>query len=243
MRRKPKTESRQVKKEGKDKVRRIAIIIVIAVMLVANSILAVGQDPEASPQAVRGDPIPGEAGYGVELGLDPTSGKILELLVYRGQTQVQALRVCTPNAVPRQSPVGSIYTTDYNFDGHGDLALETAFEQGNASYCIWLYNPKTGRFVFSEELSRLTNPSPDAKTHSVISYVKEDCSICYRRESFRWAKGQLVPVREESVMPAALGLQLPTGCGWLRTVREEKNGKMVFVSRTQINSAGQECLP
>jgi hypothetical protein len=67
---------------------------------------------------------------------------------------------------------------------------KTAFEQGNASYCIWLYNPKTGRFVFSEELSRLTNPSPDAKTHAV-SYVKENCSICYRRESFRWAKGTI----------------------------------------------------
>ena len=223
--------------------RRIAIIIVIGAMLVANSILAAGQDPEASPQAVRGDPIPGEAGYGVELGLDPTSGKILELLVYRGQTQVQALKVCTPDAIPRKSPIGSMYTTDYNFDGYGDLALETAFKQGNASYCIWLYNPKTGRFVFSEQLSRLTNPSPDAKTHTVISYVKEDCSICYRRESFRWVKGQLVPVREESVMPADLGLQLPMGCGWLRTVREEKKGKMAFVSRTQINSAGQECLP
>jgi hypothetical protein len=44
-------------------------------------------------------------------------------------------------------------------------------------------------------------------------------------------------------MPADLDLQLPMGCGWLRTVKEEKNGKMVFVSRTQINSAGQECLP
>ena len=58
--------------------------------------------------------------------------------MYRGQKQVQALKMCTPEPVPRESPVGTMYTTDYNFDGHGDLALETAFKQGNASYCIWL---------------------------------------------------------------------------------------------------------
>jgi hypothetical protein len=66
------------------------------------------------------------AGYGVELGLDPASGKILELLVYRGQKRLQALKVCTPEPVPRESPVGTMDTTDYNFDGYSDLALETA---------------------------------------------------------------------------------------------------------------------
>jgi len=223
-------------------VRRIARFVVVALMLGATSVLVAKPRPEASPQAVRGEPIPGDAGYGVELGLDPQSGQILELLVYRGEKQVQALKVCTTEPVPRETPVGSIYYTD-NFDGHGDLALETAFKQGNAFYCVWLFNPKTGRFVASPELSKLTNPSPDANTHTVISYVKEDCPICYRRESYRWSKGQLVPVREESVMPADLGLQPPLGCGWLRTLRGKKNGKMVFVSRTQINSAGQECLP
>lgn len=226
-----------------EKVLRIKTIVVIAVMLLVTNVLASKPDSEGLPQTVRGDPIPGETQYGVELGLDPTGGKILELLIYRGQKLWQALKVCTPEPVPRASPVGNIYYTDYNFDGHSDLALEVAFKEGNASYCVWLFDSKTGRFVASPQLSRLTNPSPDPNNRTVISYVKEDCPICYRRESYRWSKGQLVPVREESVMPADLGLQLPTGCGWLRTVREEKNGKMVFVSRTQINSTGQDCLP
>jgi hypothetical protein len=107
--------------------RRIAFTIVAAI-LIATPFLA-AQQRTAAPQAlpaVTGDPIPGIPGYGVELGLSPASGKILELLVYRGQKQVQALKVCTPEPVPRESPVGTIYTTDYNFDGHGDLALETA---------------------------------------------------------------------------------------------------------------------
>jgi len=40
-----------------------------------------------------------------------------------------------------------------------------------------------------------------------------------------------------------LGMSTGGDCGWLRTVKEEKNGKMVFVSRDQINSLGQVCLP
>jgi hypothetical protein len=87
-------------------------------MLVASSFLAAEPAPQAAAQAVRGDPIPGEAEYRVELGLEPTSGNVLELLIYRGQKQVQALKVCTPAPVLRESPVGSIYYSDYNFDGH-----------------------------------------------------------------------------------------------------------------------------
>jgi hypothetical protein len=80
-----------------------------------------------------------------------------------------ALKVCTPEPVPRESPVGNIYYTDYNFDGHSDLALEVAFKEGNASYCVWLFDSKTGRFVASPQLSRLTNPSPDPNNRTVTS--------------------------------------------------------------------------
>ena len=225
--------------------RRIAIII-FAVILAAACCLTAQPNPEAPPQAqptVTGDPIPGLAGYGVELGLDPANGRISALLVYRGQKQWQELKVCTPEAVPREGPVGTMDTADYNFDGHYDLALETAFKGGNASYCIWLFEPKTGRFILSKQLSQLTNVRPDPKTHTVISTSKGECGPCYHEESYRWTKGQLIPVRETSVAPADLGLQLPGGCGWLRTVREEKHGKMVFVSRDQVNSLGQVCLP
>ena len=97
--------------------------------------------------------------------------------------------------------------------------------------------------MLSEQLSPLTNPSPDLKTHTVVSYLKGECPPCYRRETYRWSKGQLMPVREESVAPADLGLQAPGGCGWLHTVREEKNGKMEFISRSQVDIQGQECLP
>lgn len=223
--------------------RRIGILF-LAEMLITAFFLAAHPNSEAqAPSAVRGDPIPGDPGFGVELGEDPSNGKIVQLLVYRGQKQVQGLPVCTLEPVPRDSPVGNMASADFNFDGHGDLALETAFKNGNASYCIWLFDPKKQRFVESKQLSKLINPTPDPKTHTVVSYSKGECEPCYRRETYRWSKRQLAPVREESVEPADLGLQLPGGCGWLHTVREEKNGKMEFVSRSQVNGLGQECLP
>jgi len=216
--------------------------LAVMVLLVTATILA-RPSTALAQQAVTGDPIPGVPGYGVDLGLDPATGNIVELLVYRGQKQVQALKVCTADPVPRQSPIGTMDTADFNFDGHGDLLLETAFKDGNASYCIWLFNPKAKRFVFSQQLSQLTNPRPDPKTRTVASYSKLECEPCYQKQIFRWSKGQLVPVGEESVKPADLGLQLGGGCGWLRTVRQEKNGQMVFVSRDQVNSLGQVCTP
>ena len=218
-------------------------LVVLAASLIATLVLGTSRTSQASPQQVTGDPIPGDPGYGVDLGLDSATGNIAELLIYRGQKQFQALKVCTANPVPRQNPVGTMDTADYNFDGHGDLALETAFQDGNASYCIWLFDPKTKSFVFSQPLSQLTNPRPDPKTKTIIAYTKLECGPCYQQETYRWSKGQLVPVREESVRPADLGLQLSGGCGWLRTVREEKNGKMVFVSRDQVDSFGHSCLP
>ncbi len=218
----------------------------MAALLSATSLLngqSASEPPSPASPSVTGSPIPGLPGYGVDLGLDAASGQILELLFYRGQQQFQVLKICTPEPVPRESPVGTIDTADYNFDGHYDLALQTAFERGNASYCIWLYDPKTRRFVASPALSQLTNTRPDPKTHTVISYIKGGCAICYRQETYRWSKGKLVPVRAESVEPTDLGLQLPAGCGWVHTVREEKNGRMHFVSRSQVNSLGQNCLP
>jgi len=223
------------------KMRGIAIAIVVQFFFAAPLLNAARK---AEPQlTVTGSPIPGLAGYGVELGLDPATGKILELLVYRGPKLLQALKVCTPEPVPREGPVGTMDTADYNFDGYYDLALETAFAKGNASYCIWLYNPKTGRFVASRQLSQLINTHPDPQAKTVISLTKGDCTGCYHQETYRWSKGQLVPVREESVTPTDLGLQLSGGCGWLHTVRDEKNGKMVLVDRSQVNMFGQVCAP
>jgi hypothetical protein len=223
---------------------RIAILMAAA-MLAATPCLNASPNsgaPQSQP-GVTGSPIPGLPGYGVDLGLDPASGKIVELLVYRGQKQVQALKVCTAEAVPRESPVGTMDTADYNFDGHYDLALETGFKQGNATYCIWLYNPKTKRFVASPQLSQLINVRPDPKTKTVISSSKGDCVGCSKQETYRWAKGQLIPVREVTVTQTEMGVSNGGDCGWLRTVKEEKNGKMVFVGRDQVDSLGQVCLP
>ena len=152
--------------------------------------------PQQSPP-VRGYPMPGLPGIGVEQGRDP-AGNILELLIYRGNSLLQTLKVCTDQPVPLEGAIGTMDTTDYNFDGYADLALQVASNQGNASYCIWLYDPQAQRFVASKQLSQVTNPQPDITTQTVTSYKNEGChGACFEKTIYRWSKGNLIPVRYE----------------------------------------------
>lgn len=86
------------------------VAICMAALLSATSLLngqSASEPPSPASPSVTGSPIPGLPGYGVDLGLDAASGQILELLVYRGQQQFQVLKICTPEPVPRESPVGT----------------------------------------------------------------------------------------------------------------------------------------
>ena len=48
-------------------------------------------------------------------------------------------------------------SVDINFDGLKDIFLETGHgATGNASGCVWLYSPATGRFEYSEDFSNLS---------------------------------------------------------------------------------------
>lgn len=55
---------------------------------------------------------------------------------------------------------------DINFDGYNDIFLETMHgATGNLSGCVWLYNPATERFEYSESFSSLSHfwLDPDRK--------------------------------------------------------------------------------
>ena len=196
--------------------------------------------PQQSPP-VRGYPMPGLPGIGVEQGRDP-AGNILELLIYRGDSLLQTLKVCTDGPVPREGPVGTMDTADYNFDGYPDLALEVASAQNNASYCTWLFDPKAQRFVASPQLSKLTNPRPDLNTQTVTSYKNNGCQgACFAKTIYKWSKGNLVPVQYESQVEANPGMPAVGGCGYVLTVKKPKHGQMVEVSRDRVNNIGAVC--
>ena len=119
-------------------------------MIIVLAVLCLMQGSVVAPQImnVQGTPIPGVVGYGVELGLD-VSGNVAALLVYQGTTVAQELVACTPQPVPRDGDVGTIATTDFNFDGYGDLLLQVSSQDKNAMFCVWLFDPKTKQYVAS----------------------------------------------------------------------------------------------
>lgn len=195
---------------------------------------------QSSSDAPQGSPIPGMANFSAALGLNP-AGNIQGLLVYQDNKLVQTLNVCTEEPVPRESNVGSIDTADYNFDGYPDLALKVSALNKNEKFCIWLFDPKTRRYVPSPELSQMTNLRPDPKDQTVYSYTNEACMRCYEKRVYRWSNGQLAPVRVESQTEDPL-MPPNSSCRWVRTVQEAKGERLVETERKRINDNGVPCL-
>jgi hypothetical protein len=191
---------------------------------------------------VEGEPIPGVPGYGVKVGLNP-AGNIGALLVYQGTELSQQLRVCTEEPVERSGDVGTIATADLNFDGFGDLLLQVSSKNKNATFCIWLFEPKSKTYVPSSSLSRLVNPHADPKTKTVTTFRNTGCRrSCYEKQTFAWKHGHLQLIAEESVTE---NITTPTGygggCPFVRTVKQLRNGEMVESQRDMVNNLGSKC--
>jgi hypothetical protein len=214
------------------------------ILICLATILATGQQdststlPQAAPPTTE---IPGLPGFRVEEALN-SSGDIRQLLLYRDVEQIQTLDVCTAKSVPRTGELGDIAVADFNFDGSPDLAILISSVNDNRTYCVWLFTPQTQRFTFSEELSRLTNPSPDPSTKTIVTYKSENCAGCYEREKYVWSGRKLIPVQHETLNDDPV-LPLTEDCRFVRTLTQKKNGRMVEVARERVNGAGMRCEP
>jgi hypothetical protein len=59
---------------------------------------------------------------------------------------------------------------DINFDGYSDIFVMTSWgATGNEGGCVWLFNPKTGRFEFSKEFSDLGSYTLDPTTKTITT--------------------------------------------------------------------------
>jgi hypothetical protein len=189
---------------------------------------------------VQPTPIPGLRGIGVEEGLD-TAGNLETITVFKGSQQVQSLPVCTEHAVSRKSPLGRINVADFNFDNYPDLLLEVSNKDDNATYCIWLWDPKSQEFVASPSLSQLTNPEPHPENRTVTSLTNQDCQGgCHEKKTYTWSDGQLKLEKDESQSLAPGATVNGPGCLYVLSVMEEKNGKMRLVSSDRVNSFGEK---
>jgi hypothetical protein len=184
-----------------------------------------------------------ESQFSFDYVLD-TAGNIQQIKVLRNGEQVQLLDTCTGESIPRQNGLGELSREDFNFDGYPDLMMKAAIDrEENSSYCIWLFNPSSQRFVLSEELSSMANPTPDPATKTVVSHKNEDCAGgCYDEETYSWSNGQLVLVRDEwqredpTVGPAR-------DCRFIRGGEKRKDGRMVPIGRIWVDVGGVMCLP
>jgi hypothetical protein len=215
----------------------LTLLLSVIFLLLKMPVFAQQSSAEATPQ---GSPIPGMANFSAALGLNP-AGNIQAVLVYEDNKLVQTLRVCTEEPVPRDSNVGGIDTADYNFDGYPDLALKVSAAKKNEKFCIWLFDPKTERYVSSPELSQLVNLRPDAKTGTVYSYTNEACMGCYEKRVYRWDHGQLALVKVESQTEDPL-MPPTSSCRWVRTVQETKGERLVETGNQRVNDLGVPCL-
>ncbi len=64
----------------------------------------------------------------------------------------------------------AVETKDMNFDGYNDILIEYNDGSAGGQNYVWLYNPKTGKYVFNDDFSELRDPDPDSVKHTITSY-------------------------------------------------------------------------
>jgi hypothetical protein len=119
----------------------------------------------------------------------------------------------------------AIRLIDANFDGHPDLIVPVSDGGAgpNYSWNFYLFDPQTGRYVFSEELSQLVQPAI-GKDGTITSGERDGC--CHHiGQTFRYVDGRLTEIAsDEDVLP-------PSGEWVLLTEGRLVQGKMHYVVR------------
>jgi hypothetical protein len=149
---------------------------------------------------------------------------ISDIEVYRGDSKVpsQHLKGCNLDSMEPPPPGGGVFRTeDYNFDGYQDVFLTTWWGgTGNFGGCIWLYEPKTGRFSYSKEFSDIDIHDVDADTKT-LSSISNSSAADWRSKTYE-VKNNL-PVLIWSEEQGSNDAEIHCN------IQERRNGKMVTV--------------
>jgi len=99
---------------------------------------------------------------------------VREVQVFRGNSKepLQSLEDCEWEGM-EAPPKGSDWfrAQDMNFDGYNDVYVLTNWgATGNELGCVWLYDPKNGRFEFSKEFSGLGRLTLDPATKTIATH-------------------------------------------------------------------------
>ena len=87
-------------------------------------------------------------------------------------------------------------TGDYNFDGHEDYREYRESNGKEHYYDFYLYNPLTKKYVYSDELSGLCNPSFDSSKKEIhCIWPGGHSGALYSEEDYKWQGKHLVLIR------------------------------------------------
>ncbi len=118
-------------------------------------------------------------------------GYIVNIKVYKNNQLLQVIQggglVTDTNNILR--------AVDVNFDGHPDLEIYAANGGAGPNYAnnYYIFSPATGRYVYHEAMSELSQPFVNEKTKSVHAASRAGAGQ-YRVEKYKWIQQQLTLV-------------------------------------------------
>lgn len=80
---------------------------------------------------------------------------------------------------------------DWNFDGYKDFTLIKWVGMVDQSYHLWLFDEKSGKYIFSPSFSKIINPVLDKKSREITSSYHAGPTTYYY-STYQFKKGKFV---------------------------------------------------
>lgn len=141
------------------------------------------------------------------------------------------------------------FADDLNFDGHRDLSIATDVSGDCYTYSCFLFDPASGEYLPSEELSRLYNVRADAKLKAVFGFTHTDASQTANATDaatmYEWQSGILVPrMRVSLIYYRESNIYLYSVAYYNEQTKEfeEDYGKEAWMTPEEYNSADKSVV-
>lgn len=173
---------------------------------------------------------------------EPGLNLVEKIQVFRASSQepLQVLDECEMDDPPAKPDnlESWLSTDDLNFDGYPDIEMVQFWgATGNAGNCIWLFDPKTEKFVFSRQFSDAIGRYEVDKAAATITTYSNMSAFIHKKQKYAVRGGKLVLIGDEEQSEAA------GKCAYHVVKREEKNGRLAVVGEQWVGADGEPCTP
>jgi len=88
------------------------------------------------------------------------------IVIYRGDTIFQSINA------NKSVYLKNICLRDWNFDGFNDISVLNECGSAGLSYWIWLYNQKSRKFIYSDDLSKVWGLEMDSISKCIVHHFR-----------------------------------------------------------------------